>query len=264
MKVAACLAVGLLGLGLWTAPSAAATLTAIYSGTVVASHNPTGEFGRDDLEGFPVRLTFSYRVPPAGSPGRSTDGEQDVLELENLGPGAPYRAEIAINGVTETIHPDRVYIVSSLVDGPRIGHQFEFSRIEDGRQQVRVLSAEAWGEPGDIPFGLEQLFTHGSERGVGSARFLLLSCLVDDWDECITQDQVVFGLADLYSVPVIPLPMALPLFATGLAGLVLLRQRRSRCRGRQPGRCIEPLPPPPSGVVGPARAADAQSECSPR
>lgn len=221
-------------------PAAAATMQAVYTGTVTGSYDQTGVFGGpgSSLDGAAFTMTFRYDT----TQGATDDGGyyQQLYGGAAYGTTSPFfYAALTINGVTQTLDLN-YYSLVQLHDASAIGgtqtetlHQ-AVDYFDDGLTQdyanFYAYLGSIDGSLG-VPLDLTQPFTadfdplNGTHYGSGYFQ-------LHDYDYGTnTYTEYAYGnLAPtrvvVTAVSAVPLPAGLPLLVFALGGLAVAARRR--------------------------------------
>ena len=222
-------------------PASAIPMQAVYTGTVGSGSDLTGLFGlgaNSDLSGLGFTMSFIYDPATVGA-HRFTDASEDsVLGGSLSGFTNPFlSAIIAINGQSQSVAGD--YESSALnTNNADIGSPFSITQqhviaeSDDGLTQVfRQLLGSVSLASLAIPVDLETAFSLDL-IGNASGSFHLSSY---DYVNGLTNYNTSGSLNATHltvsrygDVPEIPLPAALPLLLSAIAGLGILARRRKR------------------------------------
>lgn len=231
---AAALAVGASG-------AQAATMQAVYTGTVFSSGNTTGEFGVaavDGLDGLGYVLTFLYDTD-VGTVVTFPTNTSFIggTDSGTLGPSPIISASLSINGVTRSIAGASQGSISQQQDSLDIAQHFALDETAYdgiGTDLAYSLFITISGSDFATSSDLTQPFTlTGLTPSAGSGRFQLIrhedGVNVENatgglYVETLTVSAYVAPDPDT-EVPVVPLPAGLPLLVGGLGALALLRRR---------------------------------------
>jgi hypothetical protein len=219
----------------------AATMQAVYTGTVTSSSNSTGEFGVaavDGLDGLAYVLTFLYDTDvgtPTIFPTNTTI--QGGTAPGNSAPSPMISASLTINGVTRTINGTYQGVVSQQQDAFDLAQHFAQDATDfDGIGIDLQYTLQTYMIASDLATSsdLTQPFTlTGLTPSVGSGLFQF-SRRVDGVEVENASGSLYFDTLTVSAyvapdpdpeVPVVPLPAGLPLLVGGLGALALLRRR---------------------------------------
>ena len=226
-------------------PSLAATMQAIYSGTVFAGSDLTNMFGAgSDLEGLGFRMSFAYDPETPGA-SRTTDAvRDDVYGGSSSGFTSPIRsAKLTINNHTERFGAGYSGSASTYNIGTYsvVSHDAHFRFSDSKISKISSLDgfASSWSAlfPADLDASVPRtsLDWAGDPSGVG--HFWITECVFDGAGGCDETVRTIGTLApSSVMIAPIPVPAALPLLACGLAVLGLAGMSRRRKAEPMPAR----------------------------
>jgi hypothetical protein len=218
-----------------SSPTFAVTMRAVYTGKVFNSYDGTNEFGRgtgSSLDGLSFILTYVYDPSHPGS-ARYKDAAQDQSNGGNLFryPSPILSASIKIADVTHIIEYNYQDYIANSTDGATYSSAQHFvSHYESDNTKFNYN--RAYGMSKDhglaIPIDLEANFASTGAAMSGYFEFYgydyVQSKFLHNAYGSLAPDKLIVTRADKLSP--VPLPPALPMLATALAGLGVATRRR--------------------------------------